>query len=77
MPVEGEIGDIPDYANCEVARINSGYKDDDDIGQGWDHVFRLLRQSAHPVKEVIMSYLTNKCFENVHIYQMTTKVGKS
>ena len=40
MPVAGGFDDIPDYANCEVARINSGYKDDDEgINQGWDSVF--------------------------------------
>ena len=43
MPVAGVIGDIPDYANCEVARINSAYKDDDEgIGQGLDSVFWML-----------------------------------
>ena len=57
MPVAGEFGDIPDYANCEVARINSGYKDDDDIGQGWDHVFRLLRHSFSPKEKVICHHV--------------------
>ena len=44
MPVAGGIDDIPDYANCEVARINSGYKDDDEgINQGLDSVFSCLK----------------------------------
>lgn len=30
MPVVERSGDIPDYANCEVARINRAYKDDDE-----------------------------------------------
>ena len=44
MPVAGGSGDIPDYANCEVARINSAYKDDDEgVSQGFLYfVFRLF-----------------------------------
>ena len=37
MPVAGGGSDIPDYANCEAARINCAYKDDDEgINQGLD-----------------------------------------
>ena len=48
MPVAGGSGDIPDYANCEVARINSAYKDDDEgINQGLCCVFRLFLDTIH------------------------------
>lgn len=50
MPVVERSGDIPDYANCEVARINRAYKDDDEgNSQGLDCVFRMLRDIMHIV----------------------------
>ena len=43
MPVAGGIDDIPDYANCEVARINCAYKDDEEgVNQGSDSLFSCL-----------------------------------
>ena len=63
MPVAGVIGDIPDYANCEVARINSAYKDDDEgIGQGLDSVFWMLLTVTLRFRirsKVILKYLEN------------------
>ena len=43
MPVAGGIDNIPDYANCEVARINCAYKDDEEgVNQGSDSLFSCL-----------------------------------